>query len=252
MRFVKISILFAVCLPACAADDPRLTPPNILTQSIQATGGAAAIDKFKGEFMNLEGKLVRDGKEIDFTGEFALQLPDQFRHIVRFAVDGKTFESVAVFNRDKGWRKRDGVTEEMSALELTQARDLLHSFKVARMTPVVKDQAFQLTNISGSSDPLLVEGVPAWCIKVTSKDEKDVVLCINVESKRLQKLERILQVDAKSSVRLEEIFSDYREVQGVQRSHKRITLIDGKKISESRSTNVQLFDKIDEGIFHKP
>ncbi len=252
MRFVKFAVLFAVCLPACAADDPRLTPQSILAESIQANGGAAAIDKFKAEYMNLEGKLVREGKEIEFTGEFVLQLPNQFKHIVRFSLDSKTYETIAVFNRDKGWRKRDGITEEMSALELVQARDLLHSFKVARMTPVVNDQAFHWTNISGTSDPLLVEGVPAWCLKATCKDEKDVVLCINVESKRLQKLERVLQVDAKTSVRLEEIFSDYHEVQGIQRAHKRITLIDGKKISESRSTNVRLFEQIDDNVFRKP
>jgi hypothetical protein len=252
MRSALLAAFTLLATSSISRADLMLGPNVFVEQSIKAHGGAAKIDKYRAEVMKLEGTLIRDGKEYAFTGESVLQLPSQFKHVVRFEVDGKKHETIAVFNGDKGWRKRDGATEDMSTVEMTQAKDLLHAFKVARMTSIPNDRTYQLTNLQQAMNAAMIGDQRAWGINVAVKGEKNVVLYIGDDKKLLLKLERNLQVDAKKTAKLEEFFSDYREVNGVQRAFKRLTLIDGNKVSESKSNEINLYEQVDEKRFERP
>lgn len=232
--------------------DLMLGPDHFVKEAIEAHGGELKIDRYRGEVMKLEGKMDRAGKEFDFTGEFMLQLPGQFKHVVRFEVDGVKHETIAVFNSDKGWRNRDGETEEMGEREIALAKDMLHAYRVSRLTVIPNDRGFKLMNLNSASNPSVIDGVRAWEIKVSFKGEKDVVLCIGDQKKLLIKVQRDLQLDDKKTLKLEESFSDYKEVNGVQRPFKRSTTLDGKKTNESKATEIKLFEQLDDKEFAKP
>jgi hypothetical protein len=248
MRALIVALFsLGIVLPDALAAQPIVGPERFVGEAILAHGGAK-IDQYGAEVMILEGKLVVGGKEIDFTGDFVLQFPAKFRHTVRYEADGKKHETVAIFNGDRGWTVRDGRTEEMNRIEVLQARDLLHALRVSRLTGIPNDRDCQLTSLN----PAMVDGRRALGVKVSSRGEKDVVLWIGQERKFVLKLERDLQVDDKRSLKREELFSDFREVGGIVRAFKRTTIVDGKKFSESTSSEIRLYPRIDEKVFAKP
>jgi hypothetical protein len=239
-------------LATFAHADLMLGPDHFIGESIKAHGGDKKIDKYRAETMKIEGKMFRDGKEFDLSGEFAVQLPGQMKNVIRFEMDGKKHEIVTVVNGDKGWRRIDGKTEDMDVRALAQARDTLHAYKVARMTQIPNDREFKLVNKNMASNPSMIDGARAWGIQVSYRKEKDVVLWIGDEKKLLLKLERTIESGKMKMVKLEESFSDYKEINGVQRPMKRIVYMDGKKSVESKATELKLLEQLDEKEFAKP
>jgi len=140
----------------------------------------------------------------------------------------------------------------MGRLEAIQARDVLYSLLLGRMTVILKEPAFHATYLTGDMSPMVINSRRAWGVNVSHPGEKDVVLWISEEKRLLMKLERSLQISEMKTVKLEEFFDDYREVNGIPRAFRRETLIDGKKISESRTTEIKLYERLDDKLFARP
>ena len=68
MRNVIVAVVACGIAPASAPADPVIEPLQFVGESIRSQGGER-IDRFRAEVVKLEGKLVRDGKEVDFTGD---------------------------------------------------------------------------------------------------------------------------------------------------------------------------------------
>jgi hypothetical protein len=243
-----ICLLFAAQLQA----DPIPEPYQWAGLSIRAQGGATNIEKYRGEYIKFQGKMFRESQETAVTGECLLQLPGQFKQIIRFEADGKVHETIAVFDTTKGWRQRDGSTENMNGSEIIQSKDRLHSFNMARLTPLFRDRAFEPAMLDKTASPATIEGMRARGIKVACKGEKDVVLWIDEQKNLVVKIERALQVDDRKVAKMEEFFSEYKEIGGVLRPMRRTSSIDGKKAIDLTIVDIKLYEQIDSKMFEKP
>jgi hypothetical protein len=244
-------IAWGLGLAAIARADLMLGPEYFVGQSIKAHGGDK-IDKYRAEVLKIEGKMMFQGQELPITGEQIVQLPSQMKSVIRLEVDGLKLEFVTVVNGDKGWRRINGITSEMDANALMQSKDTLHAYRVARMTQIPNDREFKLVNKNIASNPSLIDGVRAWGIQVSYPKEKDIVLWIAADKKLLLKVERMQQSGDKKAVPVSESFSEYKEVNGVQRPARRVLVVDGKKSMESKATEIKLLEQIDEKEFAKP
>lgn len=234
-----------------ARADLMLGPEYFVGESIKAHGGDK-IEKYRAEVLKFDGKMMFQGQELPITGEHVVQLPGQMKSVIRLEVDGLKLEFVTVVNGDKGWRRTNGITSDMDANALAQSKDTLHAYRVARMTQIPNDREFKLVNKNIASNPSIIDGVRAWGIQVSYPKEKDVVLWIADKEKLLLKMERMQQNAEKKMFLVAESFSDYKEINGVQRPMKRIVFMDGKKSMESKATEIKLLEQIDEKEFAKP
>src|SRR6185436_1015465 len=112
--FVGMLLFAGVGLVWAGGDEAR----GIVQKSIDAIGGEAKLAKYNAQSFTEKGTYYGMGKGLPYTGEYAVQWPDQFRMEIL-----GTF--VIVLNGDKGWVKSaDGSVKEMSAEQLaTQVHD---------------------------------------------------------------------------------------------------------------------------------
>src|SRR5437899_309210 len=88
------------------ADDPN-GPRAVVDKAIQATGGEAKLSKLKAATWKGKGTIAIMGTELEFTGDWAQQAPDQARASVTVDAGGMIFKMVRVVNGDQGWMKQN-------------------------------------------------------------------------------------------------------------------------------------------------
>ena len=120
---------------------------------------------------------------------------------------------------------------------------------MSRLTPLFRDRAYQPAMLDITAT---IDGVRARGVKITCKGEKDIVVWIGEDKNLILKLDRVLQIDEQKTAKMEEFFSDYREIGGVQRPMRRITAIDGKKAIDLRVVDIKLYEQVDPKMFEKP
>ena len=80
----------------------------ILDKAIQALGGETNLSKFKAATWKGKGKFNVAGQDLEFTGEWFVQPPDQMKTLITNEFNGMVFKQVRVVNGDKGWFRRRG------------------------------------------------------------------------------------------------------------------------------------------------
>src|SRR5262249_6382500 len=88
----------------------------ILAKAMQAVGGEEQLAKYKALTWKEKGTFYGQGNALPYTGNYAVQWPNQFR-----------MEIVGVFtlvlNGDKGWFTMGGDTQEMNKEQVAQQKE---------------------------------------------------------------------------------------------------------------------------------
>jgi hypothetical protein len=129
-------------------------------------------------------------------------------------------------------------------------RDNLHLERSARLVPLLKDKAYDLTLLEDAK----VNDQPAYVVKVAMKGRKDIRLFIDKQSNLLVKTEHPHEdPKAKKQVTQEEFYGEFKDLGGGFTRPTRITAYrDGKKVLEARLLEVSYFEKIPEAEFKQP
>lgn len=221
----------------------------ILEKGIQAHGGEAKLAKVKAATWRAKGTIYGAGDPTPYTGEWALQFPAQARVILEMEINGVPIKHIRVLDRDKGWIKqnRDDAYELDDDL-LTEDRRQVGLQWLATLLPL-RDKAFTLTTLPETK----IDGTAAVGIKATAKDRPDVRLYFDKEKGLLLRFESPVK-DPKTGkdIRQEILYSDYKEVDGVQKAMKMTIRREGKKYLEQEIADFRLKDKIDDRTFGKP
>jgi hypothetical protein len=249
MRGFVLSLLSLLGIVAAtnlagAQEDARA----ILNKAIKVHGGEEKLSRLHTDRVKVKGTLYLGETEIPFTGETLVQMPGQFKNVMDMKFMGQTRKVVQVLNGDRGWVSIDGQSRDPDAAGLAQMKETLYMDQLVRLTPLLKDNAYQLTALKEAK----VKDRPAVGVRIASKGHKDASLWFDKETGLLVKAEYTMLNNQKKEVPQEEYFSDFKEVGGIKRPMKVVAFQDGKKLMDAEITDVQSPAKIADSEFAKP
>jgi hypothetical protein len=224
----------------CAADEQQAR--SILNKAIEAAGGEEALGKYKSATWEEEGTYYGMGEGVSYTGEYAMQSPDQFKMEITdvFAV---------VVNKDKGWLRTEGETREMSADDLAEMKEQMHAGWTTMLIPL-KDPKYKLEAVGEKK----VDTRTAVGIKVSREGHRDVTLYFDKSNHLLAQSEATVKSDELGGKEvLEEItYNGYRRIDGVMTPLMTRIKRDGERYVDSRITEMKYAEALDESVFSKP
>jgi hypothetical protein len=242
-RFVCPLVGFAILLSLAShawtgGEDARA----VIESAIKATGGEQALAKHQASTFKEKGTYYGMGDGLPYTGNSAMQFPDQFR-----------MEIVNVFmmvvNGDKGWMKSEKGVMEMTKEQLAEQRTNLRAGWMVSLLPL-KDKAYTLKMLPAEK----VEGAEANVVLATRKDYPDVKIYIDKKTNLVVKSEhKSKAADLKGKeVMMTSYYSNFKEVDGAKMPFKMIMKRDGERFIESEVLEMKAHGKLDAKVFAMP
>lgn len=229
-----------------AADAPK--PEAVIERALQAEGGADKVAKYNAATWKTKGTFHGMGTPIEYTGEFAVQLPDKQRTSIEGDMNDQKFKMTQVINGDKAWVRMNDNTMEMQDEQAAEQKQQMYTRRVTRLVGLTGGE-FQLSSLP----PAEVHGKPAVGVKVSSKGHTDISLYFDKDSGLLVKS----QMKAKNpqtgdDVDQESFYEDYQDIDGVKQPMKVTVHREGKVFLEGKNSDMKLLEKLDEKTFEEP
>jgi len=243
-----LAVLLALAGFSRAGDDKEVRA--IIDKAIQAQGGEAVLAKFPARTMKGTGKFYGLGDPIDFSMELA-GFDKKFRFGMEMTVMNFDLKIVVVVNGAKGWEKVNDDVKDIPADELAEHKEQIHSNAVVSLLPVKKDKAYTLLAIGDYK----VDDQPAVGVRVSKKGHRDVSLYFDKAKGHLVKSEfniKDIKGGGDREMTQTNFYYDYKEFQGVRHPTRMVTERDSKKFIETRLTEMQLAEKLDDSTFDRP
>src|SRR5262245_35230189 len=98
-----IPLALALVVGQAPAPDEAARARAVIDKAVQAAGGEAKLARAKSFTQKVAGKFNGPAGTTAFTGEWAVNLPDQVRQTADSETDGMKFHAVKVIAGDKGW-----------------------------------------------------------------------------------------------------------------------------------------------------
>jgi hypothetical protein len=241
MRTILAAALASWCVLAAgtARAGDREDALALIDQAIQAHGGADALAKARTAVRSGEGIIYVGDAKTPFTNQETFDLPDRYRISVN--LDNKA-HLISAINGEKGWQAEEGTVNDLGAQRLKEMREELYIMWLQTLTPLKKD-AFDLAPIKDAGK---VVGV-----KASSKGHADVSLTFDPDTHLLVKVERVAE-QAGLKLNKQDLFSDYKEFDGVKLPTRQVEMLSGKKFSELNSATYKFPSKPDDAAFARP
>jgi hypothetical protein len=246
-KFVFLAAFLVLACRCPARGDDQKEMRALVAKAIRAAGGEAALAKYKAMVLKVKGKDYSMG-EAAYTGELAVQYPEQERLTYRTVEDGEVYLESTVVNKDKGWIREEGKTKAMDKKRLAEERERMYAQWVTGLLPV-KDKACALSPM-GEVKVGRIFGVG---VNVTRKGHREVHLIFDKKTCLLIMMEtQVRDEDTGKEVWEQTYYHDYKDVRGIQLAMRTEIKRDGKGYAEEEVTEVELVEMLDDGMFTKP
>lgn len=221
----------------------------VITKAIAAIGGEANLAKYRAATWKGKGAYYGLGRDIAYTGTWAVQPPDQVRIAIEGNRDGQRFSRVLVINGDKGWVKLNDQVEELDQAALAEEKHRLYVNWVASLAPL-QTEGFQFELLK---EPKRIGDKEAVGVKVSRDGQRDVILYFDAKTNLLLQSQAVLRdLQGSADIKQEVLYGDYRDVAGIKRPMKITVTWDSQRQAEGTFTDYQLLDKLDEKTFQRP
>jgi hypothetical protein len=240
---VCATALLASVSPIRADDEAKLRA--VIDKAIKAHGGADNLKKFQAKVIKSKGTFYGMGEGIEYTEEMSIQYP----HRIRIDIEAPNFKFTQVFDKDKGWRKINDNTEEMSKEEAAEVRAQMYAGTVANLV-VLQDKSYKLSPVGEAK----VGDRATVGVRVEHEGHRPVNLFFDKDNGLLLKAEttgKDTRNDNKEFT-TEELFGDYKKAGELMVAHKLTVNRDGKKYVEAEITECKPSEKLDDNVFAKP
>lgn len=238
-------LVLLACLNPARADD-RDKALEILNAAIRVHGGTAALEKAARAVRTAAGVTASFGRDVPFTDELVVSLPDRIRLAI---VSGGTQKTrvVQVVNGDKGWVHAGGMVSAMGKDRLAEMREEVYLLWVTTLAPLKRDAEFTLAPLPEEK----LDGRPVVGVKVTAKGHADVKLYFDRERSLLVKAVRKTS-EAGVAFEQEYRFAEHKEFEGVRLPTKVTELRNGKRSTELGGIAYKFPRTIEAGTFDRP
>lgn len=239
---ISLAALTALSFNGPARGDDAAAARAIIDKAIKATGGASLIEKYQAFTGQEKGVYYGMGEGLPYTATYAMQHPDKFRIEIQGIF-------LMVFNGDKGWVKTGQNVMDMDADAVKSHKEERYAERVMKLVNL-KDKAFTLSLLGETK----VDDKPVVGVKVASQGHQDVNLFFDKGRGLILKAEYTVhsREHGYREVSQEVVYSDFKDIDGLQTAMKFLLKRDGKKFIESEVTDIKYHDKLDEKEFAKP
>lgn len=221
---------------------------SLLMRAIKAHGGPDKLAQLRTVREQSRGVLTVLGMKVSFTTESLFRAPNQFRISQTTEIRGKQLHIVQVFDGGKGWRVEGGVPKAVDDKTAANWKELAHATYVATLTPLLAaDKGYQLTALGEAE----VKGKKALGVKVTLKGRRDVLLYFDRASGLLVRKSYQPRPGGKEAVQ-EEVYSDFKEVEGVKRPARVTVLLGAIPHAEIDVLTTSFPERVEDKEFSKP
>jgi|SRR5215471_14751297 len=220
------------------ADDAK----DVIKKAIKAQGGEDKITRFRAGRWKGRGTLTPKGQDLPLTLETVYQLPDKYKTVMHFEVQGKKIGVVQVLDGDKGWMSGQGKILDLEGDLLKAFREEFYAVNVEMLVPLLREKGYRLSKLKETE----VDGKPAVGVNVAAKDHKDIELYFDKESFLPVKTVRpTLDVETMKEATAEVLYSDIKEFDGIKWPSRMVFNQDGKRLMEVEITEFKRLDKLD-------
>jgi hypothetical protein len=252
MQLLRCSVLtVGVALAAVApvhADDAKAARA-IIDKAIKAHGGGENLKKFQGSVSTFKGTFRGMGMELPMTGEISVSGKTRLKLDLTLDAGGQKIKIVNVVDGDKGWTKVGDAVMDLGTDAMTEAKEQLHAGWVASLAPLVEDKGYSYTLVGDQE----VGEKKVTVVRVSAKDRRDVTLYFDKATGLVVKHDAKVKDEATGQEVTEEtVNSEFKDVQGTKAATKFVVTRDGKPFMDGEITDVQLSEKLDDGVFVKP
>lgn len=220
---------------------------DVIKRAIKAHGGEEKIAK------SLTGKLSADATfsfapnvEGKITWEESFELPRRYKRVIKGTFQNMSMRMEYAITGGSGWiRKGDGPIEDFKGEALPLNRSW--NATLATLAPLLAKDV-KLSKVDGEK----ISGEDAVGIKETSA-EAESVLYFSRKTGLLLKAKRLMQhpLTGKEAAG-EVVFSDYKEIAGVQYPHRVTSYVGSKKLIELQISKIEFLKSLDDRLFEKP
>ena len=227
---------------------------EVIEQAIQANGGPAIVSKLRITRIKSEGmaRIDPDKPAVPVITEEWLQLPSQWKQVIRYETGGRQTIRTTVLDGEAGWVQIDGKTEAPSKYVVHGLKDNLYAEEVGRLTFLTNEQYRGGTFEGELRDS---QGRALLQVDVQAPNTWYISLYFDKQTSRLVKrTHRVFeyQPGTRSADEMEVVLGDYFQTQGVSYPRAFTIFKNGKLIAEMKVVEIQFFDKLEPEVFTKP
>ena len=216
---------------------------QIVAEVTKAKGGLEALRSVKDVLAKASAKVASPPGEQEVTVTASIIYPSKLR--VEITVPQGTVTQAT--NGTLGWIQFGPNTQEMPPATLAVFNDTLKRDSI-QMTISLNDPNTKLQALDDES----VEGRPADVVLATFGEGDQTRLYFDKTTHFLLKMSYSSKNQFGAVVAFEDFYSDYRVVSGVAMPFQHVQNQNGKKLNESKVTDLEINKGIDPKIFEKP
>lgn len=239
--------LFAVGLVGPARADEQAAKA-IVDKAIKAMGGEERLAKVKAFSEKGKGTILFEGFELAFTFETTAKGRDQYRATYEGESNGEKFSGATVLDGDKGWKKVNDNTEELTGEKLANEKRNAYLDVTPVLLAPLKGKGFKLDSAGDET----VDGKPAVAVRVTGPDGKEFTLSFDKESGLPVKLNaRVVDYDGTEYTQ-DTSFEDYRDFDGIKVATRSRIKKNGERYIEVEGVEFKVIDEVPPATFAEP
>lgn len=224
-----------------AQDDVKAT----IEKAIQAHGGAEKLDKFPAGRVQSKGSISAQGGEVPFSSTTIYQLPDRVKNTIEFTTSAGTRGVTQILSGDKVGVFISGLPQQVLPAQAEEMKQAAHTRHLVRLTPLIKGDKYKLAD-AGEKE---IGGKAATGVKVAADGYREVRMYFDKTTGMLLALERQGYDAAGKLTDRQEIFSDYREAEGIKYPSHTTVMQDGKRYIVSEVLSFKPLTKADSREF---
>jgi hypothetical protein len=246
----NIKILLCLFLAFSATGHAGEKEQMLLQRAVQAQGGESNVARLRTMRIKCEGTSAFNPGQpvVRWSLEDTWQMPDQYRSIQTFEVNGAKTSQLSVNDGKKGWIQQNGQTQAMTKDDIAERLEQEYAENLDRLQ-FLKDKALEIDSV----EDIKIDGKPAAGVRIRSKGHRDVRLYFDMDTGLLVKREHSLFDPASGKEVVQEVyFTDYQDHHGTKYPGKLVAHRGGKIIAEIKVVEVEFFDKLDAKVFAKP
>jgi hypothetical protein len=241
-------VVIAVGAPdrTARADDQAVKA--VLDKAVKALGGEPRLAKAGTYLRKTKGTISFNGNESTVTVESTVQGLDHYRSVLEGDFGGNPVRGVTVLDGDKGWRKfGDNKMDFDSAALANEKRNLYLQVIPVTILPLT-GKGFKLESVADET----INDKPAALLKVTGPEGKDFTIAFSKETGLpVRVVARVLGFQGQEFTQ-EVHYSEYREIDGIQRAMKIESKRDGQTFMKNEVAEYKVLEKVDPQTFAEP
>ncbi len=237
--------LAAVLLAAPAFAQDAAAARQVVQKAIDASGGAELLGKLKAGTAQIKGQMTQFGKDTEFTGDMAYEVPARYTLTLSADIAGTKMVVEQALAGGKLVYKLNGTDQPVGDKMKAEMGMALKLMEVMQLVALLDAGKYTLAAEKDAD----VDGKPAAVVLVAAKEFKDTRLFFDKGTGLLVRTERKglapgVGADL-TDVTETTTFGDYRKTDGILLPFKATVLHDGKKFMSFGYTTAKLLEKLD-------